>query len=121
MHRFPTAPVVAGALSAAAALAALSLRAPPARAQEATAFVGVTVIPMDRERVLADQTTVVEHGRITAIGPAATTTVPAAATRIEARGKYLIPGLAEMHAHIPAPGQGPDYTERVLFLYVANG
>jgi imidazolonepropionase-like amidohydrolase len=104
----------AGVLCLAAALTTPSLKAQ-------TAFVGVTVIPMDRERVLPDQTVVVEDGRIAALGPAATTAVPAGATRIEARGKYLIPGLAEMHAHIPPAQQGQDYVERVLLLYVANG
>jgi len=105
----------------AAALAALSLAPVPGRAQNPTAFVGVTVVPMDRDRVLRDQTVVVENGHIAAIGPAATTTVPAGAARIEARGKYLIPGLAEMHAHIPPAQQGQGYVENVLFLYVANG
>lgn len=121
MHRFPSLRLPLGALSLAAALAAQSLSAQTAGVQNAIAFVGVNVIPMNREQVLADQTVVVENGRIAAIGPAATTTVPAGATRIDARGKYLIPGLAEMHAHIPAAAEGQDYTERVLFLYVANG
>ena len=114
MHRSPTTQLPSVALILAAALTAPALKAQ-------TAFVGVTVIPMDRERVLPDQTVVVEDGRIVALGPAATTAVPAGATRIEARGKYLIPGLAEMHAHIPPAQQGQDYVEGVLFLYVANG
>lgn len=96
-----------------------------------TAFVNANVIPMDRERVLADQTVVVRDGRIAALGDAASTPVPDGATRIDARGKYLIPGLAEMHAHIPPPPATPpgDFdwdafnrnTENVLFLYVAAG
>lgn len=90
-----------------------------------TAFVGVNVIPMDRERVLENQTVVVRDGLIAALGPAASTPVPAGAVRVEARGKYLMPGLAEMHGHVPSPGQeqqwGRGYTERVLFLYVAAG
>jgi len=105
----------------AAALAALSLAPVPGQAQNPTAFVGVTVVPMDRDRVLRDQTVVVEDGRIVALGPTATTEVPPRAARVEARGKYLIPGLAEMHGHIPGAQQGSDYAERVLFLYVANG
>src|SRR3989304_4615522 len=105
----------------AAALAALRLAPVPGRAQNPTAFVGVTVVPMDRDRVLRDQTVVVENGHIAAIGPAPTTTVPAGAARIEARGKSLTPGLAEMHAHIPPAQQGQGYVENVLFLYVANG
>jgi imidazolonepropionase-like amidohydrolase len=84
------------------------------------AFTNVTVIPMDRERTLADHNVIVENGRITAVGPAASTTVPASATRIDGRGKFLLPGLAEMHAHIPG-GQNIAFAEDVLFLYLAAG
>ena len=40
---------------------------------------------------------------------------------MDGRGKWLIPGLAEMHGHIPPPNAPPAYTENTLFLYVANG
>lgn len=85
------------------------------------AFVDVNVVPMDRERVLERQTVLVRNGRITAMGPSARTPIPAGATRIDGRGKYLMPGLAEMHAHIPAPQAGAETVERTLFLYLANG
>ncbi len=88
--------------------------------QEAIAFLHVNVIPMDRERVLEDQPVLVERGRIVRVGPAAEVELPEGAIRIEAGGKYLIPGLAEMHAHVPPQG-GREWMERVLFLYVANG
>lgn len=101
--------------------AAAALGAGGQGSSDVTAFVSVNVIPMDRERVLENQTVIVRDGRIAALGPAAGTPVPAGAVRVEARGKYLMPGLAEMHAHIPTPQQGQEYTERVLFLYVANG
>jgi len=85
------------------------------------AFVNVSVIPMDRETVLADQTVVVSGGKIASIGPAAKAQVPAGATKVDAKGKYLMPALAEMHAHVPG-GQAPDaVVERVIFLYAANG
>jgi imidazolonepropionase-like amidohydrolase len=83
------------------------------------AFTSVNVIPMDSERVLADQTVVVRNGRITAVGPAASVEVPAGAVRIDGRGRYLLPGLAEMHGHIP--GANAAAAEDVLFLYVAAG
>ena len=84
------------------------------------AFVHVNVVPMDRERVLSNQTVIVEKGRITAVGAADKTSVPAGAVRVEGGGKFLTPGLAEMHAHIPDPNS-PQFVNDVLFLFVANG
>lgn len=85
------------------------------------AFVNVNVVPMDAERVLAGQTVVVRGDRIVEIGPVARVKASANALRIDGAGKYLMPGLAEMHGHIP-PEQAPrEYVESVLFLYVANG
>ena len=104
-----------------ASLIFLLALAPSTSAQDpVVAFERVSVIPMDRERVIADQTVVVRGGRITAVGAAGQVTVPAGATRIDGRGRFLIPALAEMHAHIPG-GQTSAPAERVLFMYVANG
>lgn len=90
-------------------------------ATTSTAFVNVSVIPMDRNRVIPGQTVVVEGGRIVSIDPAATAKIPGGAMRIDGAGKYLIPGLAEMHAHVP-PGNATD-TEisRMLELWALNG
>jgi len=106
-----------------ALLAAVALApAAPLPAQRApVAFVDVTVLPMDRERRLEHRTVVVADGRIRAVGPVAEVAVPAAATRIDGRGRFLLPGFAEMHAHLPAADAPPELVERVLFLYVANG
>jgi imidazolonepropionase-like amidohydrolase len=90
-------------------------------ADMAIAFVNVSVIPMDRETVLADQTVVVRGRTISSIRPASDAQVPAGALRVDAKGKFLIPALAEMHAHVPG-GQAPESAvERVIFLYAANG
>ena len=86
-----------------------------------TAFVNVNVLPMDRERVLEGQTVIVRDGRITEIGSKERIKVPEGAERIDGAGKYLMPGMAEMHGHIPPPQAPKAYTESVLFLYVANG
>jgi len=88
-------------------------------AQEITVFRNVSVVPMDSERVLAARTVVVEGERIASIGDA-NARAPSGARVIDASGRYLVPGLAEMHAHVP-PGEDPRYVEEVLFLYVANG
>jgi len=85
------------------------------------AFVNVTVVPMDRDGVIPDQTVIVRGGVIAEVGPAARVRVPAGALRVDGRGKYLMPGLAEMHGHLPNPNAGAEITETVLFLYVANG
>ncbi len=86
------------------------------------AFVGVTVVPMDTERLIPGQTVLVAGERIVAIGAVESVDVPEGAERIDADGKYLMPGLAEMHAHIPSGQSGvPDFTGRVLALYLVNG
>ncbi|HXV61261.1 MAG TPA: amidohydrolase family protein [Vicinamibacteria bacterium] len=87
----------------------------------ATAFVDVNVVPMDSERVLEGQTVIVRDGRIDALGASGEIGVPAGAERIEGSGRYLMPGLAEMHGHLPSPNMPQQVTEDVLFLYVANG
>src|SRR5690606_12761702 len=96
----------------------------PALAQgtRVTAFTGVTVIPMDRERALPDHTVIVRGDRIVAVSPSAGVRVPAGATRVDGRGKFLLPGLAEMHGHIPPGDQVPDaQVEKVLAYFALNG
>jgi len=85
------------------------------------AITHVSVVPMTRETVLEDATVLVRDGRIAAVGPAASVRVPAGARRIDGCGKWLMPGLAEMHGHVPPPSAPPAYTEHTLFLYLANG
>ncbi len=86
------------------------------------AFVGVNVLPMtDGQQMLADQTVVVRGERIVSAGPRGSVEIPAEATRIDAQNQYLLPGLAEMHGHIPPPSAPQQYVSDVLFLYVANG
>jgi len=100
---------------------AQSEKGPNATNASITAFVNVNMVPMDRERVVESQTVIVRNGRIAEIGPANKVKVPDGATRVEGAGKYLMPGLAEMHGHIPPPNAPKTYTESVLFLYAANG
>jgi hypothetical protein len=101
--------------------AALVLCATTVSAQSTPApvvFTGVSVIPMDREEVLQNQTVIVEQGRISYVGgprPA-----PAGATIVDGRGKFLMPGIAEFHAHVPS-GQQAANTHRALTLYALAG
>lgn len=107
-------------VAALAPLGSLAAQLAPAQTQP-FAFVDVNVIPMNREQVLENQTVIVRDGRIAALGPVTSTPVPPDARRIASAGRYLMPGLGEMHAHIPAPQAGAAFTERVLYLYVAAG
>ena len=92
----------------------------PAAAQsgQVTVFTSVSVAPMDREEVLANQTVIVENGRITYVG--APRTAPPGAVSIDGRGKFLVPAIAEFHAHVPSGGQTVN-AHRALTLYALAG
>lgn len=103
------------------ALAASMLQAQPYRTDEReVVFRDVTVIPMDNEKTLDNQTVVVKAGRITAIGNSKKVSYGRDALVIDARGKYLLPGLAEMHAHVP-PVDDLAPMKEVLTLFAVNG
>lgn len=91
----------------------------PASSREVV-FRQVNVIPMDRERVLENQTVVVKDGKITAIAAAGKAPYSKGALVVEAKGKYLMPGLAEMHAHVP-PVDELKPMQDVLLLFALHG
>ncbi len=84
------------------------------------AFIDVNVVPMDEERILENYTVIVRDGRIYSVAPSDDAQIPDNAEQIDGSGKYLMPGLTEMHGHIPG-SDNPQYTEDVLFLYLSNG
>jgi imidazolonepropionase-like amidohydrolase len=87
-----------------------------------TIFVGVNVIPMDKERVMRNQTVIVRDGVIAEIGDAKKVKVPKGAQRIDGAGKFLIPGLTDMHVHLFTDDEFPDaLAEDELKIMVANG
>lgn len=112
--------LLAALLIAAALFAAREVGADTKKDGRTIAFVGVSVVPMDRERVLANQTVLVRDGRIVSVASASAARIPAGARRIEGKGRWLMPGLTEMHGHVPGP-EDPAYRDAMLFLYLANG
>lgn len=64
------------------------------------AFTNVTVIPMDGERVLPGMTVVIADGVIQSMTPSAETRLAPGVRTIDGNGRYLMPGLADMHVHI---------------------
>lgn len=111
---------------------ALSLSA-TAIAQDAAdlvAFVGVAVVSTDGpdRGARPGQTVVVGEGRVLAVGPVAEVAVPPGARRIDGAGRFLMPGLVDMHAHLAVPpgaDEGPavflEDDRATLALYLAAG
>ena len=90
--------------------------AAPLRAQSPIAFTHVSIVDARSSTPQSDQTVIITGNRITASGPASSTRVPAGARVIDATGKFMIPGLWDMHVHTTvAAGR------TLLGLYVANG
>jgi imidazolonepropionase-like amidohydrolase len=107
-------------LSMSAMFAGVHAAQPPA-SPRVIAIVGARVIPMTGEQILDDATVLVSDGVIRAVGTADTVKVPKGTRVIGAQGKFLLPGLSEMHAHVPS-GPTPAYArDDVLFLWAANG
>jgi imidazolonepropionase-like amidohydrolase len=99
-------------------LLALPLGALCATAQDLT-ITHVTVIDTVTGRTRPDTTIVVKGNRIVSVGrglPA-----PTSGKIVEAKGKYLIPGLWDMHTHVYFDSTAADGTDLVLPLFLANG
>ncbi len=91
-------------------------------ADKAWVFTNVNVLTMDSETVLEDKHVFVREGRIERMIDAAAVSGQALEGYrvVSGQGAYLMPGLAEMHAHIPGHSQ-QDFAADVLFMYIAHG
>lgn len=96
----------------------LSCDAPPDG--ESVVIENVNVLSMESDEILENQTIIISGGYITWMGDAADARTPPGATIITG-DFYVMPGLAEMHAHIPPERQGSDYMEATLGLYLSQG
>jgi imidazolonepropionase-like amidohydrolase len=94
---------------------------PPVVAQ-GLALTHVTIVDTTGKPVPSDQTVVIENGHIAAMGPAARVKPPKDARVIDAHGKFLIPGLWDMHVHIAGLDADPAWSKQVLLpQLLANG
>ena len=90
--------------------------------QRNVAFIDVTVVPMDHEHFLPHKTVVTEGGLVKTIGSTARVRIPERAQRVDGRGRFLMPGLADMHVHLNVRGAAGVLTnEAFATLFVANG
>ncbi|HEU0224733.1 MAG TPA: amidohydrolase family protein [Steroidobacteraceae bacterium] len=83
-------------------------------------FRGATLITMDAPGVLERHDLLVRDGRIAGIAPSGSIAPPAGTVIVDAGGRFLMPGLAEMHAHVPGP-EPAGWAEDVLLLYLGHG
>ena len=105
-----------------AILTALLVAIAPSAARASTppvAIVNVHVLRLDRGDVLRGQTVIVDGGVIREMAPAGKVTIPEGARTIEGTGKYLMPGLVDLHVHLHG---NPEHEQHALLkLFVANG
>ena len=87
---------------------------------DVTAFVHVNVLPMDRERVLEDHTVLIWDGQIQEVAPSYRVELPAGARVVEGEGRFLLPGLADLHVTLPSAGAGRQEAEDFMLLLLAN-
>jgi imidazolonepropionase-like amidohydrolase len=80
------------------------------------AIVGASLVDVQNGVSIENSVVLTAGDRITSVGRAGELAIPAVAKVIDARGKWLIPGLVDMHVHVSWPP-----TEPALILYLANG
>jgi imidazolonepropionase-like amidohydrolase len=91
------------------------------------ALMHVSVIDGTGAAPQPDQTVVIDHGKITAVGASTKFAVPSGAKVIDATGKTVIPGIVGMHEHLfyPSTADGPLTAVEQFFsfppLYLASG
>jgi len=81
----------------------------------------VHVISIETGEITSGQSVIIRDGLIDSIVSHSGTGPQSGATQVDGKNAYLIPGLAEMHAHIPSRSRGEQYTRDILLLYLANG
>jgi len=86
---------------------------------ETIAFVNVNIVPMSSPSVRTAQTVLISDGLIAEIGSVDRIPIPKGTTVVDGTDRYLMPGLAEMHAHVPDADS--SNLDRDFSLYVANG
>lgn len=102
--------------SAFTSLPLLLAQSPAPLSPASFAFEGVNVVDVKTGKLALSQRVVVVGNRIQAVGSAAATKPPSGARIVNAAGKYLIPGLWDMHTHSLLNGGGSDYPS-----YIAHG
>ena len=91
------------------------------RNKPSIAIEDVAVVDIVRGKLLSPRTVVIVDGRIAAVGETDAITIPPGAIRVEGRGRYLMPGLVDMHVHLFNNASRRPPNEWAFSLFVANG
>src|SRR5688572_29467050 len=102
--------------------AALALHVQAACAATAvpTLIRNVNVVVLPEGRLAQRRDVLVRAGRIERIGPGGRMPAPAGGLSVNGHARYLMPGLAEAHAHVPGPAE-KAHARDVLMLYLLHG
>lgn len=119
MSGMPRPPVLAFSLISCLA-SQLSAQAPR------TAITGINVVDVVRGEIHSGQTVIIANGLIEAVGPSGSVDIPAAAVRLAGDGRYLMPGLWDMHVHLRSDQKAPvirlvEENAALLDLFLPNG
>ncbi|WP_375417236.1 amidohydrolase family protein [uncultured Hymenobacter sp.] len=120
MKSNPFRVVSLGALSAVALLSGGAQRAPTPSATYEVVINHVNVVDVVSGRVLPDQVVALAGGRIARVGPAAGARLVARQT-VDGRGRYLLPGLWDMHVHFRGGDSLAAANQKLLPLFLAHG
>ncbi|MGB5434558.1 MAG: amidohydrolase family protein [Maribacter sp.] len=88
--------------------------------EKGTMIIDVNIIDVTTGAIWEHKDVVIDSGKIKTISLHQEKPL-AHELMVNGTGKFLMPGLAEMHAHIPPPSINSERIEDVLFLYLANG
>src|SRR5665213_798963 len=81
----------------------------PARNLERLAICNVNIVPMDTQRTLPNHTVVIEAGQIKILGPSQDIRIDEDTMVVDGKGRFLMPGLADMYTHYREPAETPLY------------
>jgi imidazolonepropionase-like amidohydrolase len=109
---------IAGAAALVTACNAHSDTPPP---KPPLAIIGVTIIDVAHAQRLDPRTVLIDAGRITAVVKNAVSAIPPDAVRVDGRGKFLMPGLVDMHVHLFNNASHRPPNDWTFPLFVANG
>jgi hypothetical protein len=107
-------------LGAPALVSSLVAQPTPAAPSAPIAITNVAVVDVASGQISDGQTVLLKAGRISRVGSAARIAVPPGMRRLDGRGKFLIPGLWDMHVHAMQTAD-PTRQRRIFDLFIANG